>query len=466
MKHLFKMKNILHVLFLGIGICCMSSCKDDASLTAKHDPNRPIEILDFNPKEGSSQTRLYIEGKNLGSDPSRIFVKIGGVEAKVVNVNAGYIYCLVPRGATEGTVEVAVEQKEKYVVATEKFTYIKKDKVETLCGYVDELGKSEAKDGRFDECGFAAPRWLVVDPVNQDQIYMVDGEAGDRIRVLDVTKRQVRTLMNKGQANLQQIRQISFTVTGDTLLVANEQGDNQASAVAILQRKFNFGQPQNIGTANKNNACGTHPVSGELYFNSRTLGELYRYDWETGEVKTITTGLGTDAQFYIFFHPSGEFAYVCIPTKKIISKWEYNTTTRELQASSTPFCGQTGVGGQGRGSYPDGNGTNAILGNPMQGVFVLNEQAKEEGRQDPYDFYFCDQYAHSIRCLTPDATVTTYAGRGSKGLNNDPNGYVDGDLLEAARFDQPQGMHYDAEHKIFYIAEYGNKRIRMIRAEE
>lgn len=465
MKHFFK-KNILYALFLGLGICSMSSCKDDSSLAAKHDPNRPVEIIDFNPKEGSSQTRLYIEGKNFGSDASQVFVKVGGIEAKVVNVNAGYIYCLVPRGVEEGTVEVAVAQKEKYVSASEKFTYIKKAKVETLCGYVDEYGKSEAKDGRFDECGFAAPRWLAVDPLHEDQIYMVDGANGDRIRVLDVTKRQVRTLMNKGQANLAYIRQISFTTSGDTLLVANEQADNQASAVAILQRKFNFGQPQNIGTANQNNACGTHPINGELYFNSRSSGELYRYDWDRSETKTITTGLGNSAQYYIFFHPSGEFAYVCVPTKKIISKWEYNNTTKELIANSTPFCGKTGVGGQGLSAYPDGNGTNAILGNPMQGVFILNEQAQEEGREDPYDFYFCDQYAHSIRCLTPDATVTTYAGRGSKGLNNDPNGYVDGDLLEAARFDQPQGMHYDSKNKIFYIAEYENKRIRMIRAEE
>lgn len=466
MKHFFKMKSIIYVLFLGLGISSIGSCKDDENLAARHDPNRPVEIIDFNPKEGSSQTRLYIEGKNFGSDASQISVKIGGKEAKVVNVNAGYIYCLVPRGATEGTVEVAVAQKEKYTAATEKFTYIKKANVETLCGHVDEYGKSEAKDGSFDECGFAAPRWLVVDPLNEDLIYMVDGTSGDRIRVLDVTKRQVRTLMNKGQANLQQIRQISFTASGDTLLVANEQSDNQASAIAILQRKFNFGQPQNIGTANQNNACGTHPINGELYFNSRSSGELYRYDWDAGEAKTITTGLGSGSQYYIFFHPFGEFAYVCVPSKRIISKWEYNNTTKELQAHSTPFCGQTGVGGQGRSSYPDGNGTNAILGNPMQGVFVLNEQALEEGREDPYDFYFCDQYAHSIRCLSPDATVTTYAGRGSKGLNNDPNGYVDGDLLEAARFDQPQGMHYDSEHKIFYIAEYENKRIRMIRTEE
>ena len=36
------------------------------------------------------------------------------------------------------------------------------------------------------------------------------------------------------------------------------------------------------------------------------------------------------------------------------------------------------------------------------------------------------------------------------------------ELLEEARFDQPQGLTFDAENEIFYIAEYENKRIRTI----
>lgn len=30
--------------------------------------------------------------------------------------------------------------------------------------------------------------------------------------------------------------------------------------------------------------------------------------------------------------------------------------------------------------------------------------------------------------VTPEGFVHTYAGRGSQGVNNNPNGYVDGDL--------------------------------------
>ena len=93
---------------------------------------------------------------------------------------------------------------------------------------------------------------------------------------------------------------------------------------------------------------------------------------------------------------------------------------------------------------------------------MKNETYVSEGREDVYDFYFCDQYAHAIRYVTPDADVRTFAGRGSKGLDDNPNGYVDGELLEEARFDQPQGLTFDSEKQIFYVAEYSNKRIRTI----
>ena len=165
---------------------------------------------------------------------------------------------------------------------------------------------------------------------------------------------------------------------------------------------------------------------------------------------------GKSAQFFIFFHPEGDYAYICVPNQRVIMKAEYDHGKKTLK-TPTLFCG--GIGFQ---EYKDGNGTNARLGNPMQGVFVKNEEYVREGKEDHYDFYFCDQYAHAIRYVTPDADVRTFAGRGSKGLNNDPKGYIDGELLEEARFNQPQGMTFDSENEIFYIAEYENKRIRTI----
>lgn len=461
MKHYFKIGSLFHAILLCMGIYCLSSCKDSATDSAAgHNPNQPVEITDFTPKEGAARTRLYIFGKNFGNDVQQISVKVGGVKAKVVGSNGEIIYCLVPFRANEGSIEVAVGPNQEYTKAADIFDYQKKTQVATLCGYVDETGKTEVKDGSFSDCGFKNPRWLATDPQNTNHIYLVDGDPGEMIRMLDVELDSVSTLINKGQGNWNYIRQISFTATGDSMLVANEQDADNVAAVSVMTRANKFKRPETVVKARKNNACSTHPFNGELYYNSRTTGELFRYDWNTKTSKTLYTLNNKDCQFFIFFHPTGKFAYMNVPNKRIMMKAEYDNVKNELK-TATIFCGQ-----EGKQDYLDGQGTNAKLGNPMQGCFVKNEQYVKEGKEDVYDFYFCDQYAHAIRYVSPDGYVRTYAGRGSKGVNNNPNGYIDGDLLEEARFDQPSGLAYDEQNKIFYIAEYTNKRIRTIVVDE
>jgi len=105
------------------------------------------------------------------------------------------------------------------------------------------------------------------------------------------------------------------------------------------------------------------------------------------------------------------------------------------------------------------------LNTPYQGVFVKNEDYVEAGKTDEYDFYFTEQYNHDIRILTPEGSVTTFAGRGSSSINPDPWGYVNGDLREEARFDQPTGIAYDEEEGAFYIGDKSNHRFRKIALE-
>lgn len=67
--------------------------------------------------------------------------------------------------------------------------------------------------------------------------------------------------------------------------------------------------------------------------------------------------------------------------------------------------------------------------------------------------------------MTPEGKVTTYAGRGSRSVNNDVHGYIDGDLREEARFNQPNGIIFDEITRTFYIGDLQNRRIRMIAIE-
>ena len=59
----------------------------------------------------------------------------------------------------------------------------------------------------------------------------------------------------------------------------------------------------------------------------------------------------------------------------------------------------------------------------LRGTFVKNEQYGAEGRDDVYDFYFCDSRNDAIRLLTPEGIVKTYAG-GSANTHSD--GYTYG----------------------------------------
>ena len=81
------------------------SCKDENKTETEfttYDPSKPVEITGFIPKAGGMGQRLVIYGNNFGNDPSIVRVFIGGVEAKVIGVNANGIYCLVPSKAYEG----------------------------------------------------------------------------------------------------------------------------------------------------------------------------------------------------------------------------------------------------------------------------------------------------------------------------------------------------------------------------
>lgn len=455
--------NIGLSMLLCLSVLSFFSCKSEVdNLKHEFDPKKPVTITDFSPKSGSARTRMHIFGENFGTDINQISVRVGGVDARVIGSDGEIIYCLVPQRAVDGTVVVEVGPDKVSAQAADAFEYESKTVVSTLAGYIDPTGKKEVKDGPFDDCGFEGPRWLSIDPKNPKHIYMMDasGVTGISIRLLDFETNTVSTLMQRGQGNWNNIRQIDFTVSGDTMLVANDLAVDNALAVSYVTRDNQFKKPQQLLYYRQNNTVGIHPVNGELYYNSRATGEIVRYDWGTKESKLLYTLKNRDTQFFVIFHPSGDYAYMTVPNKKLILKAEYDWENKTLKVANN-F-----VGVDGKSGWQDGQGENALLGNPMQGCFVKNDKYVKEGRDDVYDFYFADQASHCIRYVTPQGFVYTYAGRGSKGVNSNAYGYVDGDLLEEARFYEPVAIAYDEANKTFYIGDTNNARIRTIVVDE
>ncbi|WP_051313084.1 SMP-30/gluconolactonase/LRE family protein [Sporocytophaga myxococcoides] len=111
----------------------------------------------------------------------------------------------------------------------------------------------------------------------------------------------------------------------------------------------------------------------------------------------------------------------------------------------TPEGIVTTFAGSDTEGFVDGNGTDALFDNP----FGLTIDAKG-------NLYVADQYNNSIRKITPNGDVSTFAGAKQ-------GGYKDGKGLDA-RFSSPHGIGIDKNGNL-YVADKSNHRIRKINPE-
>jgi len=118
-----------------------------------------------------------------------------------------------------------------------------------------------------------------------------------------------------------------------------------------------------------------------------------------------------------------------------------------LNASSVPYSnsvvinGMTTFVGNGDPATVDGVGVNASINTPVyMAIDGLN------------NLFVSDPYTNSIRKITPDGTVTTFAG-GHLGFANG--------IGSAAAFNSPSGLAVDANNNVF-VADAANQEIRKI----
>lgn len=120
---------------------------------------------------------------------------------------------------------------------------------------------------------------------------------------------------------------------------------------------------------------------------------------------------------------------------------EGNHLIRKIEPDGTV----TTLAGSGTVGFAEGKGTAAAFHTP-RGVAVGPEG----------NVYVADFGNHRIRLITPDGTVSTYAGDGKAGFS-------DGQL-DKARFTKPSGISIDASGRL-YIADFGNNAIRVIQKD-
>ena len=444
----------LTILF-ALGACVLSSCKEEKH-SLEHDPNKPSVFHDYSPKEGAVRTRLYIRGENFGTDVSKIKVYIGEKELKVIGANGTEIFCMVPRKTTSGDVRVVIDGNEH--TFAEPFVYTSTITVGTLVGNVNELGQSSIVNGTFEEAGFDLPTWLLFEP-GENSLFVVERDRA--VRKVDLNERMVSTLITNGQAAFRRIQTATLSPDNDTLFIVDDHGQNNTTkpAIAYTLRSENYRRVYPYIYDRTSYSCASHPIDNIMFFNTHWGGGIQKafINPLTKELTSKELFKTSSANVHpnIFFHPSGNFAYLMVGN--VIWKTMYNWTTQELEPAVV-FVGQYNVKGD-----VDAIGTSARFGLLNQGVFVKND--KYVGQADQYDFYVADIDNHSIRTISPMGEVSTFAGKGSPASDGKKEGYIDGDLRREARFNKPTGIAYDEANQIFYISEEVNKRIRTIGVE-
>lgn len=440
-----------------------AACSDNGSSTSNtlFNPKEDVTITEFSPDSGSVRTKMFIYGKNFGTDKTKITVTIGDKSANVIGSDGECVYCMIP-SRCDGPVAVSVTDgvTTKTATSANAFKYIFKPVVRTLIRNVDQYGKSSMKDGPFEEAGLVNPYWLTIDPKDPSKLFYL--EWGTNVRLIDLKNKTVSTCIPSGAGGMNRPSSACWTKSGDTLLISNGSGTEKENSIAVmyLTRASQFKTVRTLATTIMCNSVAVNPVDGEIFYMSGSNSRVFRYNRKTQSGDLIGSFRVLGPNFRMFFHPSGKWMYLFDEYHGYIAKSFYDFKTKTLEPPIF-FAGNFSQQG-----YQDGVGTDIRFSWGYQGVFVKNPQYVREGREDVYDFYITDSGNDCIRILTPDARMTTFAGRGSTSLDGSSKGFVDGDLRKEARFNWPDGIYYDDVNNIFYIADYYNHALRYINMSE
>jgi hypothetical protein len=431
---LFLMSFIFILLFFASG------CIDEpiTNVGEPFDSTKPVTGLSFSPDSGGVGTKLIIKGENFGNDPKIVTVTINGKDARVVGVNNGYIYAVVPTRADTGLVkvEVGTDSLKKSFVFFEKFNYIFQKNVSTLCGQMNSDGSEKEQDGLLSEALFMWPIWLQID--TNDNIFVVDWLRC--LRKISLSTGEVSTLY-RFSGDVHMVRSFSLTNSQDSIIICNDQGSDQQTGLLLLTRQGGFMNPTVLLKELNLNAVAVNPVTGEIFYTKWNGGLIKRFNPKTGKGETMLTLFGNGGQLLsIGWSQDGTTAYISFRDAAQIHKAAYSLSTRRF-SNAEPFVGVWNVKGD-----KEGTGTEAQFNTATQLI------CDADG-----NLYFCDAGNHCIRKVTPAGVMTTFAGSTLSA------GYQDGVPLKAL-FRTPEGICVGKDG-VMYVADTWNYRIRKILVE-
>ena len=475
--------------------CCglfLVSCSDNAEFEkalVPSDVSKPVTFTNFTPNEGSMRTRIYIHGSNFGTDPSKIQVTVAGKEAKVIGSDGNIIHAQVKKRSYSGVnydspvnVKILNDKGEVTTDYTfdETFHYTPKWTVGTVFRKVDEKGNATfaegSFDGKFGEGGnLVCADWLIFDPKYKegDDRLLFSSNYDQGLYQLNLTKRDIKRLFPRTQYKSMQT--FTFTPDGDTIICSDDNG--QASNCtkpnmyyALRSEGFRKIRPYAYGPCTYSTVC---MPNGTKFYASWTNAAIYRQEPEgrpipfADENRTKCFTLAQISQIdgahiRLVMHPAHKYVYIIAPQIRCILRSNYNAQTNMLEYPTVV------AGNFSQGGFAEGTGGAARFGTLWCGIFVKNQDYvnNPRGDGDEYDFYVTGNSGNDcIWKVAPDGVATLAAGRSNESKDGQTWGYVDGDPLQEARFEQPKGLAYDETDQTWYIYDYNYHALRYMTVE-
>lgn len=432
--------------FTSLLMCCLlvgfSSCKDDDEKKKEHDPNKPIVLTDYYPKEGGIATKVIISGENFGTDPSKINVYFNETKAAVVNSTGDKVYVITPRKPGEDCV-ISVHVGDKKADFNEHFTYYIQTTVTTLCGMP---GTADVQTGNLAQTQFPHVTYLAIDKDHNLFVCcrFLEGTQGgydhnNKLVLVNELEDKSQLLIPDTGAPL---NQPCMFEDGQTVYIPEDKGNgywelsskNMWSPRKTNLRKDPTSPSYDIEYKHSFAMC---KYDGFMYTRSKN-GNLLKFDPKTGLCTLAATGLMNDSDSYMIFspHPGEEhILYLAYTNSHCIYTYDLKTGKHTL------FAGTTGQSG-----YADGPCESAQFSEPRQ-IVVSSDN----------EIYLADSNNHAIRKISQDGVVSTVIGQGGVA------GFQDG-TPEDALFNRPFGVALDSDGTI-YIGDFENQCVRRLAIE-
>ena len=331
-------------------------------------------------------------------------------------------------------------------------------------------------DGKFGEGGnLVCADWLIFDPKYKegDDRLLFSSNYDQGLYQLNLTKRDIKRLFPRTQYKSMQT--FTFTPDGDTIICSDDNG--QASNCtkpnmyyALRSEGFRKIRPYAYGPCTYSTVC---MPNGTKFYASWTNAAVYRQEPEgrpipfADENRTKCFTLAQISQIdgahiRLVMHPAHKYVYIIAPQIRCILRSNYNAQTNMLEYPTVV------AGNFSQGGFAEGTGGAARFGTLWCGIFVKNQDYvnNPRGDGDEYDFYVTGNSGNDcIWKITPDGVATLAAGRSNESKDGQTWGYVDGDPLQEARFEQPKGLAYDETDQTWYIYDYNYHALRYMTVE-